>query len=121
MSLRAAWELRNAAADTLIRIEEQLRQQLEQASSADIVELLEAFSPARSSGPEWSRSLDPLIERLWTWCDSETLAAVKVELEARGPVWSPTVNALAPERGAAIRAHLASPLAPSRLPPFTLV
>jgi len=48
VSLRDAWELRNAAAITLIKTEEQLRRSLESATVEQVVSLLEAFSPARS-------------------------------------------------------------------------
>lgn len=119
-SLRDAWELRNAAALTLIKTEEQLRRLLETCGVAEIVSLLEGFSPARSPGPEWTRTFDPLIERLWTWCDADTLAAVEAEFRARGPNWLAVANALTPERGAELQAQLRRSSAEARLPPFTL-
>ena len=76
VTLRNDWELRNAAAETLIKIEYRLCDALKAASAADIVQLLESFSPARSPGPEWTRSFDPLIEHLWLWCDPALLAAL---------------------------------------------
>ena len=122
VTLRESWELRNAAAFTLIKAEEQLRRLLETADVAEIVGLLEAFSPARSPGPEWTRTFDPLIERLWTWCDADRLAAVEAEFRGRGPNWLAVANALAPEHGAAVQAHLRRNAGGSeaRLPAFTL-
>ena len=120
VSLREVWELRNAAATTLIKTEDQLRRLLETANVEDIVGLLEAFSPARSPGPDWSRTFEPLIERLWTWCDAPTLAAVEAEFRARGPNWLAVANALAPERGEQLHAQLSRGSAQSRLPAFTL-
>jgi hypothetical protein len=120
ISLRDTWELRNAAALTLIKTEEQLRRLLETASVAEIVGLLEAFSPARSPGPEWTRTFDALSERLWIWCDARTLAAVEAEFRSRGPNWLSVANALAPERGAELQAQLRRGSTEARLPPFTL-
>jgi hypothetical protein len=120
LRLRQAWELRNAAATTLLLIEEQLRSTLAAASAEDIVALLDDFSPARSPGPEWTRSFDPLVERLWMWCDPHVLAAVKTQLDARGSAWAPLANALAPEYGQTVRATVQRGTAPSRLPSFTL-
>jgi hypothetical protein len=118
--LRDAWELRNAAAVTLIKAEEQLRRMLESATVEQIVELLESFSPARSPGPDWTRSFDALTERLWTWCDASTVASVAAEFQARGPAWSAVANALAPEWGEHVRVQLARGSGVARLPPFTL-
>jgi hypothetical protein len=112
--------LRNAAAGTLIKAEEQLRVLLETADAQQLVSLLEAFSPARSPGPEWTRTFDALVERLWTWCDGATLAQVEAELRARGLNWLPVANALTPEHGATLRTQLEHNPAHSRLPSFTL-
>jgi hypothetical protein len=121
VSLRDAWELRNAAATTLIKAEDQLRRLLETANAAQIAGLLEAFSPARSPGPDWTRTFDPLAERLWAWCDVSTLAAVEAEFRTRGPNWLAVANALAPERGAELRAQFGrNSLSQGRLPAFTL-
>jgi hypothetical protein len=120
VSLRDAWELRNAAAETLTKAEAQLRRLLETATADQVVGLLEAFSPARSRGPEWSRSFDPLVERLWTWCDPAVLASVKAEIETRGPAWAAIANSLAPERGVELRDTLGRGSAGARLPRFTL-
>jgi hypothetical protein len=118
--LRDAWLLRNAAAATLIKTEEQLRCLLETANVEDIVSLLEAFSPARSPGPEWTRTFEPLVERLWTWCDAATLAALEAEFRSRGPNWLAVANALTPERGEQLHAQLGRGSAQARLPAFTL-
>ena len=119
-SLRATWELRNAAATTLIKTEEQLHRQLESATAEQVVALLESFSPARSPGPEWTRSFDPLIERLWTWCDATTLAQVEADFRARGPAWVAVANALAPQRGEHLQQQLKRASPSARLPAFTL-
>lgn len=119
-SLKDAWQLRNAAAETLIKSEQQLRELLETADVERIVALLDAFSPARSAGPEWTRSFDALIERLWAWCDAATLAAVAAEFQNRGPAWSAVANALSSERGEDIRTQLRRRSAAARLPLFTL-
>jgi hypothetical protein len=117
--LRGSWELRNAAAETLIRIEQQLRSQLAAATADDIILLLESFSPARSPGPEWTRSFDPLVEHLWTWCDPGLLAEVEANFRARGPAWAALANALGADYGARTRQRLAQ-RAPARLPSFSL-
>jgi hypothetical protein len=120
VSLREVWELRNAAAATLIKTEEQLRRVLESTNVEQIVSLLEAFSPARSPGPEWTRTFEPLVERLWTWCDAATLDALEAEFRARGPNWLAVANALTPERGQQLHAQLSRGSAQARLPAFTL-
>ena len=118
--LRQSWALRNAAATTLLLIEEQLRSTLATATAEEIVALLDDFSPARSPGPEWTLSFDPLVERLWMWCDPQVLADVKAQLDARGSNWTPMANALAPAHGELVRATVQRGTAPSRLPSFTL-
>jgi hypothetical protein len=120
VSARETWELRNAAAATLVKAENQIRALLEVADVQQIVTLLEAFSPARSPGPEWTRSFDPLVERLWTWCDSAVLAAAEADFRARGAAWLAVANALTPERGDQVRADLRRISGASRLPRFTL-
>jgi hypothetical protein len=119
-SLRGTWELRNAAAETLIKVEYQLRDMLTTASADDVVALLESFSPARSPGPEWSRSFDPLVERLWAWCEPAVLAEVEANFRARGQPWAAVANALLPDHGEHLRRRLRAQTAPSRLPSFTL-
>lgn len=120
ISLRDSWLLRNAAAETLIRAEEQLHRLLELATPEQVIALLDGFSPARSPGPEWSRTFDALIERLWMWSEPSTLAAVEADFRARGPAWLAFANALSPQRGAELQAQLRRSASPARLPPFTL-
>jgi hypothetical protein len=103
------WRLRNAAAATLSLSEDQMRRAVGDASVEELVQLLENFSPARSTGPEWTRTFEPLVERLWTWCDDETIAALAEVFRGRGVPWLPVTNALSPENGAAIRASLRHP------------
>jgi hypothetical protein len=120
VSLRETWALRNAAADTLIRAEGHLRRQLEAASTGEIAALLESFSPARSPGPEWTRSFDPLVEHLWAWCDPELLSALEAEFRARGPAWVAVANALSPDYGERVRRQLGRHTAAGRMPTFTI-
>lgn len=117
--LSELWRIRNAAAATLTLSEEQMRQAVREATLDQLVALVEAFSPARSPGPEWTRTFEPLVERLWAWCDDETLAALAEVFRARGMPWMAVTNALSPEHGARIRAELRQP-AWARLPAFTI-
>lgn len=118
-ALRDAWLLRNATAEALLRAEEHVRRLVERADVAALIALVEAFSPARSPGPEWTRSFEPLVERLWAWCDSERMAALEAEFRARGLPWMAVANDLAPERGAELRARLRQP-AWACFPAFTI-
>jgi hypothetical protein len=120
VSLRDAWELRNAATATLVKSEEQIRRLLEAAGAEQIIALLEAFSPSRSSGPAWTRSFEPLLERLWTWCAAETLALVEANFRARGAPWIAVANSLRPEHGNDVRNRLQRRSAQARLPAFTI-
>lgn len=120
MSLLQTWELRNTAAETLIRIEYQLRDALGSASLEDLVQLLETFSVARSPGPEWSRSFDALIEHLWTWCDPSLLAEAEANFRARGNPWAAVANALVPAHGERVKRRLQHEAVPARVPSFTL-
>jgi hypothetical protein len=119
-ALRDSWELRNAAAETLIKSELQLRRQLESSSVEQIVALLDSFSPARSPGPEWTRSFEALVERVWAWCDASCVAALEAEFRSRGAAWAPVANALSADHGERVQAQLRSGLASARLPLFTL-
>jgi hypothetical protein len=120
VTLREDWELRNAAAETLIKVEYLVRDALKVASLEDVVALLEAFSPARSPGPDWTRSLDPLVEHLWLWCDPALLAEAEANFRGRGAGWGAVANALQADHGAELLRKLEQRSAPSRLPPFTL-
>jgi hypothetical protein len=120
VTLRDTWELRNAATDTLVKTEGQMRRLLESAGPEQIVSLLEAFSPARSPGPEWTRTLEPLLERLWQWCNPETLATAEEDLRGRGPAWLAVANSLTPEMGIKLRTRVQRRSNQARLPAFTI-
>ena len=118
-TLGELWRVRNAAAVTLGLTEDQMRRAVQGASVEELVELIESFSPARAVGPEWSRTFEPLVERLWTWRDDATMSALAAVFQARGMAWMAVSNALAPENGAQTRASLRHP-AWARLPAFTV-
>ena len=113
------WRIRNAGAAALVLYEEQMQRAVRAASIEELVSMIEAFSPARSTGPEWTRTFEPFIERLWTWRDAETLKALAEVFRARGMPWMAVANALSLEQGALIQANLRHP-AWARLPAFTL-
>jgi hypothetical protein len=115
--LCACWRVRNEAAANLVLTEEQMRRTVAQATAADLVELIEQFAPARSTGPDWTRSFEPLVEHLWTWCSDATMASLADTFRARGLPWMAVANALAPEHGDRVRAALRHP-AWARLPAF---
>jgi hypothetical protein len=117
--LDALWRIRNAAAATLTLTEEQMRRAVAEADVAALVALIEAFSPARSAGPEWTRTFEPLIERLWAWRDDATMAELAAVFRARGLPWVAVATALSPEQGSLARAALRQP-GWARLPAFTL-
>lgn len=114
-TLGELWRLRNAAAATLSLTEDQMRRAVVVAHVEELIALIDHFSPARAVGPEWTRTFEPLVERLWTWRDDATMAALAEAYRARGPAWATVVNTLAPEQGAKIRAGLSHP-AWARLP-----
>jgi hypothetical protein len=116
-SLKGAWALRNASAQALLLAESHLQRMIEDANVADLVTLVETFSPTRSTGPDWNRTFEPLVERLWTWCDDETMAALHADFAARGMPWMAVANAFAPDRAAEVRARVRRP-AWSRFPVF---
>ena len=119
-TLDEIWRVRNAAATTLGLIEDQMERAVRAASVDDLVALIEGFSPARSSGTEWTRTFEPLVERLWTWCDDATMAALADVFRARGMPWMGVTNALLSANGSTIRADIRHP-AGARLPAFTLI
>ena len=114
------WRMRNAAAVTLGLAEDQTRRAIATASVDDLVGLIETFSPARSTGPDWTRTFEPFIERLWTWRDAETIAALAEVFRARGGPWAAVTNALSPQQGEHVRETLQHQ-AWSRLPAFTTI
>jgi hypothetical protein len=109
--LDECWRIRNAAATSLALSEQQMRRAIEEATIDELVGLIETFAPGRSTGPEWTRSFDALVERLHAWRDSETLAALAESFRARGMPWIAVTNALSAEQAAGVRAE--------RLPGFT--
>ena len=117
--LADTWALRNAAADVLVKTEEHVKRLIQDASAEELIALVEAFSPTRSPGPEWTRSFEPLVERMWAWCDPATLAAVEASFRERGPAWMGVANDFTPERGEELRRRLRHP-AWARYPAFTL-
>ncbi|MFO1083047.1 MAG: hypothetical protein U1E21_00645 [Reyranellaceae bacterium] len=119
-ALDEIWRIRNAAATTLALSEEQMCRAVGEASVEQLVALIETFAPGRSSGPEWTRTFEPLIERLWAWRDDETIAALARVFGARGLPWAAVARALSPEQGMASRAAPRQ-AAWARLPAFTVV
>jgi hypothetical protein len=113
------WAVRNAAAAVLALNEEQMRRAVRDADVARLIALIETFSPARSTGPEWTRTFEPLVERLWAWRDDATMAALADSFRARGMPWMAVTNALSPENGVRLRATFRHP-AWARLPAFAV-
>ncbi|MGE0702031.1 MAG: hypothetical protein AB7O57_23240 [Hyphomicrobiaceae bacterium] len=117
--LRDLWRVRNAAAMSLAQSEEQMKRAIRQASVEELVAMIDTFSPARSTGPEWTRTFEPLVERLWMWADDATMARLAEVYRARGMPWAAVGNALIPEHGKAVREGLRQP-AWARLPAFAV-
>lgn len=118
--LEGLWRTRNAAAQTLTLTEAQMRRAVQDASVDELVALIETYSPALSSGPEWTRTFEPLVERLWIWVGDETMAALAASFASRGMPWATVTNALSKENGARVRANLRTP-AWARLPAFAVM
>lgn len=118
-TLVGAWATRNAATEALLRTEHHVRRLLAEATAEELVALVEEFSPTRSPGPEWSRSFEPLVERIWVWTRPEAIVAAEASFRARGPIWMAVANALAPENGERLRAQLRQP-AWARIPALAL-
>ncbi len=118
-SLSNLWTIRNAAALTLGLTEDQMQLAIRAASVKALVGLLDSFSPTRSGGPEWSRTFEQLLERLWAWRDDATMAALADVYRARGMPWASFTNALSPENGVRLRDTIRNP-AWARLPAFGL-
>jgi len=117
--MRNVWRARNTAASVLVLLEERMRHAISDASVEELTALVETFSPARSAGPEWTRSFEPLVERLWAWCDEATLAELADVFRARGVPWMAVTNALSPEHGGRVRSALRQP-AWAKLPAFAI-
>jgi hypothetical protein len=118
-SLRDAWALRNATAQALILAEDHARRLVEESDLTSLIRFVEEFAPSRSTGPEWTRTFEPLVERLWAWCDADRMEALHAEFTARGMPWMAVANAFAPERGADLRSRMRRP-AYARFPVFTI-
>ncbi|MBS0642975.1 MAG: hypothetical protein JSS43_24185 [Proteobacteria bacterium] len=108
-NLDELWRLRNAAAVTLGLTEDQMRRAVRGASVDELIALVETFAPGRAPGPEWTRTFEPLVERLWSWRDDATMAALAETFQARGMPWAAVANALSVENGARIKAGLRHP------------
>ena len=119
-TLDELWRVRNAAAVTLGLTEDQMRRAVRGASVEELVALIETFAPGRSNGPEWARTFEPLVERLWSWRDDATMAALEEMFRARGMPWAGVANALSAEQGARTRESLRQP-AWARQPAFVVV
>lgn len=119
-ALKDHWRVRNAAAASLAESEQDMRRAIRSASVDDLVALIDTFSPARSSGPDWTRTFEPLVERLWVWCDDATMAALAETYRARGMPWIAVAKALSPEQGARAKADVRHP-AWARLPALSIV
>lgn len=113
------WRLRNATATALALSEEQMQRAVREASLDELVAMIETFSPARSAGPEWTRTFEPLVERLWAWCDDSTMAELADAFRKKGMPWIAVTNALSADHGARVRSDLRQP-AWARLPAFTI-
>ena len=118
--LEDTWSLRNAAATTLALTEEQVRRAIAAATVDELAGLIELYSPAVSSGPEWTRTFEPLIERMWLWADDATMTSLHARFKSKGLPWQAVANALSPEHGAQLRASVRQP-AWARLPAFTTI
>ncbi|MEZ5815554.1 MAG: hypothetical protein R3D44_00545 [Hyphomicrobiaceae bacterium] len=119
-NLEALWRTRNSAAETLALTESQMRRAIGEASVEELVALIETFSPALATGPEWTRTFEPLVERLWAWASDDTMAALSQAFAARGMPWAAVANAFSKENGSRVRASLRQP-AWARLPAFALI
>jgi hypothetical protein len=119
-TLDELWRVRNAAAVTLGLTEDQMRRAACSAGIDELVALIESFAPGRAPGPEWTRTFEPLVERLWNWRDDATMAALADNFAARGLPWASVANALSPDNGARVKAGLRHP-AWARQPTFTQV
>jgi hypothetical protein len=120
ISLPDMWELRNCAAATLVKAEEHLQRQLREAGPAELAELFENFSPTRTRGSQWTRSFEPLLERVWAWADDTVIAEVETDFRNRGPMWQAVANSLTKDYGTRVRDRMATASHRSQLPGFTI-
>ena len=108
-TLDELWRVRNAAAVTLGLTEDQMRRAVRHASLEQLIALVETFAPGRAPGPEWTRTFEPLVERLWSWRDDTTMTVLAEAFSGRGLPWASVANALSAENGARIKASLRHP------------
>lgn len=118
--LRSLWQSRAKAAEGLGRAEDDMRRACQSASVDQLVALVDTFSPARSAGPEWTRTFEPLVEHLWLWRDDATMSALAAVYKARGMPWAAVANALSAAHGERLRASVRHP-AWARLPAFATI
>ena len=106
MDLERRWKLRNTLASGLAQVVDDLEQQLSTAGAEELVRFLDTFLPGRSPSPEWSASLDRLVELIWACVPAQTIEQARAAYAAReGSVWQPIVNLLSPEHGDALAAR----------------
>ena len=103
--LAAAWTHRNTVAEALDQALDWVADELRRASAEELIDFLGSFAPARSLGPEWTASLERLVEQMWEHVPGETLARIEAEFRGRGPVWAPVANSFTPEHGERLRDH----------------
>lgn len=103
--LAAAWTHRITLAEAFDQALELMARALRQASIEELTDFLGGFAPARASGPEWSASLERLIEQMWECLPSATLAQLEATFRARGPVWVGVANSLSAEHGDRLHAR----------------
>lgn len=118
--LGSLWQSRTKAAECLGRTEDDMRRACQAASVDQLAALIDTFSPARSRGPEWTRTFEPLVEHLWLWSDDATMAALAAIYKARGMPWAAVANALSAAHGQRVRASVRHP-AWAKLPAFATV
>ena len=118
-TLAEVWRLRDSAAVTLSLAEGQMCRTVRAASLDELVALIETFAPGRSPGTDWTRTFEPLTERLWSWCDDATMEALAAAFRAKGMPWATVASAFSSENGDRIRAGLRQP-AWARQPAFAL-
>jgi len=102
--LTRAWKLRTTLAGALDLAVDEVNEQLDEATTAALIEFIDSFSPARAPGPEWVATFDRLVEHLWEVLDSDRIVALEAEYRARGPIWAAVANSFVPERGEKLRA-----------------
>lgn len=103
--LAAAWSHRTTLAEAMDQALTQVQRELRRAPLPDLIDFLGGFAPARAVGPEWTASLERLVEQMWECLPPETLAQLEAEFRRRGPIWAPVANSFTPAHGDRLRAH----------------